>query len=363
MLPDITNAIILFGGGLAFLLGFVQLLRPGRSIKNILLFVIFICIAIIQLQEFFVATTPGYSNSAGMLLLLLAKFVLGPSLYIFYLTVFKKGYAFTNNEFIHFIPLAIAALAVIVLTPAEGYSYSVMDGVYRFLLDHSMLDHLHSLGFALILGYIVSILSKMDVIHVVKDPERDRITSVALTVMIVLFFIISLIIISLITDRPIYSRTALILISFFIIYWFIIGQVYPDMVLSFAKRKRQNQRVGALMQGIDIEKINLMIEEVLVKEKLFCDEDITIKRLADHLDVTPQQFSAYLNHYLKVNFNTFINRYRVKESILLMHEEPQRQLLSIAFAVGFNSKSVFYEAFTKETGLSPARYRKHKNLN
>ena len=116
------------------------------------------------------------------------------------------------------------------------------------------------------------------------------------------------------------------------------------------------------MQGIDIKAIEKKIDQVFVKEKLFCDEDITIKRLASHLDLTQQHFSAYLNHHLKINFNTFINRYRVNESIRIMNDEPERSLLSIAFAVGFNSKSVFYDAFTKETGLSPARYRKEKNL-
>ena len=361
MLPVITNAIILFGGGLAFLLGFVQLLRPGRSIRNYLLFVIFICLTIIQLQEFFISTTPGYSNSGGMMFLLLANCVLGPPLYIFYLLIFKKDYFFTARDFLHLVPAFIALAAVCFLSNG-AYSSPGVRSFYIFLMEHSFLDNLHSLGFALILGYVVSILSKMDVIDVVKDPDRDRFTVVAITVMILLFLITSMIIISLITDNPEYSRIALMLISFFVIYWFILGQVYPDMVLSFSRKNRKKERVSSLLKGIDIENIEKMIDEVLVKEKLYCDEDITIKRLAGHLDVTQQHFSAYLNHHLKINFNTFINRYRVKESIRLMSDEQERSLLSIAFAVGFNSKSVFYDAFTKETGLSPARYRKEKNL-
>jgi AraC-like DNA-binding protein len=361
MLPDITNAIILFGGGLAFLLGFVQLLRPGRSIRNYLLFVIFICITIIQLQEFFIAATPGYSTNAGMMLLLMAKFILGPSLYIFYLLVFKKDYVFETRDFLHLVP-AFIALAVVCFLSNGTYSSPGVRSFYMFLMNHSFLDNLHSLGFALILGYVVSILSKMDVIDVVKDPDRDRFTVVAITVMIILFLITSMIIVSLITDNQEYSRTALMLITFFVIYWFIIGQVYPDMVLSFSRKSRKMERVNSIMQGVNIKAIEKKIDEIFVKEKLFCDEDITIKRLASHLDLTRQHFSAYLNHHLEINFNTFINRYRVKESIDIMKDEPERSLISIAFAVGFNSKSVFYEAFTKETGLSPARYRKEKIL-
>jgi AraC-like DNA-binding protein len=48
----------------------------------------------------------------------------------------------------------------------------------------------------------------------------------------------------------------------------------------------------------------------------------------------------------------------VDEAINMMKDDRKRSLLSIAFAVGFNSKSVFYDAFTKQTGLSPAKYRK-----
>ncbi|HPX90415.1 MAG TPA: helix-turn-helix domain-containing protein, partial [Spirochaetota bacterium] len=52
------------------------------------------------------------------------------------------------------------------------------------------------------------------------------------------------------------------------------------------------------------------------------------------------------------------NRYRVYEAIEMMKQDNDRSLLDIAFSAGFNSKSAFYEAFTKETGMSPAKYRR-----
>jgi type I restriction enzyme R subunit len=88
------------------------------------------------------------------------------------------------------------------------------------------------------------------------------------------------------------------------------------------------------------------------------DEDLSLKRLAGLLSIHPHQLSAYLNRELNMNFNGFINNYRIEEAVIMMKEEPERSLLSIAFAVGFNSKSVFYSAFTKKTGTSPAKFRK-----
>ena len=93
-------------------------------------------------------------------------------------------------------------------------------------------------------------------------------------------------------------------------------------------------------------------------EKLFCDEDLTLNRMADILSLTPHQVSEFLNNVLETNFNSFINSYRIDEAKQLLMEDSERSILSVAYSVGFNSKSVFYNAFTKVTGTSPTKFRK-----
>lgn len=358
MLPDISNAFILFGGGLSFLLGLVQLVQARSRFKNILLFVIFSSLAVIQVQGYAVSGNPVERSGIGMMIFLTAKFILGPSIYIFYLSVFNKDYVFSSKEFIHFVPSALVSfLIMIVLLPAE-YRSGFPGFVYSFIEKNSVMEYLHSLGYALILGYVLAIFSKLEVMKVLRDSNRDRLLVVAITVITILFIITAMIIISMITGIYLFARAAMALTTLFAIYWFVISQIHPEVFLSSPVKNKNLSRIECLLDGIDAEKMEADLNELLVREKLYCDEDLSLKRLADLLGVQTQELSVYLNHHLQINFNAYLNRYRIDEAIVLMKEDKERSLLSIAFAVGFNSKSVFYDAFTKQTGLSPARYRK-----
>ena len=65
-----------------------------------------------------------------------------------------------------------------------------------------------------------------------------------------------------------------------------------------------------------------------------------------------------INERLNMNFNTFINQYRIDEAQKLLIRDPERSVISVAYDVGFNSKSSFYDAFSRYTGVTPQAYRK-----
>ena len=74
--------------------------------------------------------------------------------------------------------------------------------------------------------------------------------------------------------------------------------------------------------------------------------------------MTQHQLSQFLNQHYNKNYNNFVNSYRIEDARKLLVDEPERNTLSIALAVGFNSYSAFHSAFRKVTGISPAEYRK-----
>lgn len=322
-----------------------------------LLFIIFTSLAVIQIQEYAVSSVPAEYESAGMIVLLIAKFILGPSLYIFYLAVFNRDYSFHVRDFIHLVPALIVTLIVLIFISHPG-STGFLRFLHTFVIDRQVVEYLHSLGFVMIFGYIMAVFLKMDIVKVIKDSGRSRFFLITLTVTVILFLVALMIVLAMATGQSRFGKMAMILTSLFIIYSFIMAQIHPEIFLSSPVKNKNTDRIESLLHGINIKDLETRMHELLVNEKLFCDEDLSLKRLAGLLDIQTQELSVFLNHHLSINFNSFLNRYRVDEAIALMKEDKKRSLLSIAFAVGFNSKSVFYDAFIKQTGMSPARYRK-----
>jgi AraC-like DNA-binding protein len=99
------------------------------------------------------------------------------------------------------------------------------------------------------------------------------------------------------------------------------------------------------------------LEEMMEHEPIF-EKDLTLAELANLLHTNKTYLSETINHHYGLNFNDFINQQRVKEACRLMME-PDSQRLSfeqISEKCGFNSRSTFYAAFKKSTGMSPAAF-------
>lgn len=112
---------------------------------------------------------------------------------------------------------------------------------------------------------------------------------------------------------------------------------------------------------VDLERTLSRLDQLMQEEKRYCDEDLSLARLAAELGLTSYQLSELLNKERGLNFAHFVNEYRVREARRLFREEPERSVLSVAFAVGFNSRSRFNEVFKAETGLTPSRFRDQRS--
>lgn len=109
------------------------------------------------------------------------------------------------------------------------------------------------------------------------------------------------------------------------------------------------------------------LQEYMKAEKPFLDDSLTIKELADEIDIPAHHLSIIINQHLKQNFYQFISFYRVEEFQRLLeaqlqnhfqsHKEEKVNLLALAFESGFNSKSSFNQIFKNRTGMTPREYK------
>lgn len=106
----------------------------------------------------------------------------------------------------------------------------------------------------------------------------------------------------------------------------------------------------------------LWAQEVDAKE-LWRDPEITLSDLARLLGTNTTYLSRALNEGLGVTFSTFINSRRV--AAVKRQLEDTRvadDILTIAFAAGFNSKASFNRAFAEIVGSTPSAYRRAARL-
>ena len=86
--------------------------------------------------------------------------------------------------------------------------------------------------------------------------------------------------------------------------------------------------------------------------------------LANEINTTTNKLSWVLNNVYKKTFYELVNEYRVEDFLQRIKENNHKEftVVSIAFDVGFNSKSTFYKAFKEITNFTPTEYiRKVEN--
>lgn len=101
--------------------------------------------------------------------------------------------------------------------------------------------------------------------------------------------------------------------------------------------------------------------QVMTKEKVFLNPELTLNELADKLEMKVSELSHFINSNLNKNFNDFVNEYRVKEFKRLISAQDvnsKATVIELAFDSGFNSKASFNRIFKEATGMTPSEYRK-----
>ncbi|WP_109437331.1 AraC family transcriptional regulator [Aquimarina sp. AU119] len=100
------------------------------------------------------------------------------------------------------------------------------------------------------------------------------------------------------------------------------------------------------------------------KEEPYLDATLTLQKLAEQLGLPNRTLSVLINHNLNQRFFDFINQFRIEKAkkMLLNSNNAKLTIQQIMYDVGFNSKSSFYTAFKKETGVTPSEYKKRSHI-
>lgn len=103
------------------------------------------------------------------------------------------------------------------------------------------------------------------------------------------------------------------------------------------------------------------LERALETDRIFLQEGLTIRALAEHLGTGEHVLRQVINRGLgHRNFNDFLHAWRIREACeeLARPEQVRMPVLSIAMKVGYGSIGAFNRAFKERIGMTPTDYRR-----
>ena len=140
-------------------------------------------------------------------------------------------------------------------------------------------------------------------------------------------------------------------------YFFAVYFIYFSEIASVEEEVKEIS-AGDSLRGLDGDSLVNQLKNLMTEEKLYRQEGLTQRILADRLDISPQQLSALFGFHMNINYYSYINNFRIAEAKELLINQPRMKILEIALHVGFNSQSSFYNAFKTVSGISPGEFRK-----
>ncbi|WP_414467810.1 7TM diverse intracellular signaling domain-containing protein [Leptospira mtsangambouensis] len=127
------------------------------------------------------------------------------------------------------------------------------------------------------------------------------------------------------------------------------------LTINNSKDKRY---IKSKLESVKTDELVVKLEKWMSETKPYLDETLDLEKTSLAIGLNLQQTSELINSQLGMSFRAYLNSYRIKEAKEMLKNKPDFSVITIAFATGFGSKSVFNAEFKKSTGLAPGEYRK-----
>ena len=125
-------------------------------------------------------------------------------------------------------------------------------------------------------------------------------------------------------------------------------------------QKEEEKLTSNILDNQQIETLKKELLTYFEEEEPYLNPQLSLKFVANVLGLNTNKMSYLINQALDVNFNDFVNSYRLHyfKTIALDPKNSHLTILGLAYDSGFNSKSVFNTYFKKIEGITPRAWMK-----
>lgn len=344
-----------------FLFAILQFAYKNRKFINYNLAGLYFCLSYVILT--FWSFKSGMIFHVPWLLYsdLAIAFAIGPFVFFYIRTVLGLAARSFAAYLVHFIPAVLVLIVVIINNLIDGslitYYQNHPQSYPIYNLSH-ITGLINTISNLYMLIYFVLTIRNIYSLFKTKSHKSMRELRIILIYMFCIAALSALLICSNISGSIVLTVISIYLLTLMGVWYFIFSFRYPEFTQKAIKEAKTIRYQNSIVGSFDAEVVLGRLDDLMEDEKVFTDNELTLKKLSSLLMVTPHQLSMILNSKRNMNFRSMINAYRINEAKNQLVENPDKTILEIALDCGFNSKSSFNDVFMKSTGIVPRDYRK-----
>ncbi|MCR4957164.1 MAG: helix-turn-helix domain-containing protein [Prevotella sp.] len=128
---------------------------------------------------------------------------------------------------------------------------------------------------------------------------------------------------------------------------------------NLSDKKERDANYCSLVSPAVMDDLKERIMDVVVMQKKYKDKNYSARQLAKDLGTNSRYVSAVVNVRFRMNYTTFINKYRIEEAMSILTDKRFEDLRmeEVSDMVGFSNRQSFYASFYKFVGMTPKEYR------
>ncbi len=353
-------AFIISGLTISFLMAIGQLVIDRRSTKNFLFLLLFIEFASFNIHFLYFNVEIVSRLSFLPYSFIPAGYLFGPLLYMLYKFSFEKDFKLKKSEVRHLIPLLLIFVYLLIRMTLRYFVQDTegMSGILSLFMTLNPERGSNVLNTFYIILIWSKTISKLDIKQAFR--KKERYVLVYLSLLISTTVGISIHWLFLVTNNIALLDIMLLSLNLTLMFLFLINFKYPDYYQTLRDIAEKEEKKRSYISSLNIDKISSELNYAMMEKEYFTNEDLSLPILAEKLNITSHQLSEFINERFNMNFKAFINKFRVEKAKELLRENSD-QVISIAYDVGFKSKSAFNNSFMKYTGTTPTKFRNNNS--
>ncbi|MEQ8352206.1 MAG: helix-turn-helix domain-containing protein [Leptospiraceae bacterium] len=360
---DLISEALWFGTLFSGVLVFYYLLSPRPSVATRMLALLYLSAAFCLFFAYWNFQQRYFHLTLLNHLYLPFVYFIGPCIFFSFLDALNENFKIRPIRYLAFAPglLILLILPFVWLLSPEQFAYPQLSFFQG--RQWSWIDILNVAGLYSAVLYCIFIAASVPELFSIDTLRKEK-AARTLVLILICSTVLTFIAASGLTMRSelVYFAVS-VAGSLFLPVNFILKARTPELFadLELVLEEARFQPEGELykvsrLEGVDLKELQKSLDWLMRDQKVFTSEDLTLKILAGMVNVKSYQLTEFLNTKLKMNFARYVNHFRVEEAIRILREEPEANVLSVAFQVGFNSKANFNLAFKAIKGLSPRKY-------